>query len=170
MASNSASATVFHGPRRAGGPVDQLRLVVAVHGFGQRVVVAVTHGADRTNGADLGESFPADGCELRSGVGLTTQAAQRISAQPPRQSDCLEHHRGAHVPGNAPPHDHPAEHADEEAELGHPVRQQSSITMTLNELVPRRRKVDTSCQQLLQGPCPPCLSERCTRHITTRGL
>ena len=65
----------------AGRSVDQLGLVVAVHGLGQGVVEAVTDGADRGHRADLGEPLAvADGRELRSGVGVTAQARQRVSA------------------------------------------------------------------------------------------
>ena len=64
----------------AGGPVDQLGLVVAVDCFGEGVVETLSDGADRGHRADLGESFSvADGGELRSGIGVTCQARQRVS-------------------------------------------------------------------------------------------
>jgi hypothetical protein len=43
------------------GPVDEFGLVVAVDRLGQRVVEAVTDGADRGCGADLGEAFAVTG-------------------------------------------------------------------------------------------------------------
>jgi hypothetical protein len=70
----------FPGPG-AGWSVDQLGLVVAVDGLGQGVAVAVSDGADRGCRTDLGEPFAvADGRELRSGIGVTCQARQGVSA------------------------------------------------------------------------------------------
>ena len=74
---------VFDGfPRPgAGGPVDQLGLVVAIDRFRQSVIETVAYGADGRYGADLGESLAvADGGELRPGIGVACQARQRVSS------------------------------------------------------------------------------------------
>src|SRR5664279_2099016 len=53
----------------AGRSADQLGLVVAVDGLGQRVVIAVADRSDRRDRADLREPLAvANGRELRSGV------------------------------------------------------------------------------------------------------
>ena len=64
----------------SGGSVDEFGLVVAVDGFGQGVE-AIADGADRGHRTDFGEAFaPPDGRELRSGIGVTSQPRQRLSA------------------------------------------------------------------------------------------
>ena len=56
----SRSVSPFHGPplaARAARVAVQLRLVEPVHRLGQGVVEACADGADRRNGADVGQSL-----------------------------------------------------------------------------------------------------------------
>jgi len=65
------------GPSLAGGATDQFGLVVAVHGFGQRVVIRLTDCADRGHRTDLGEALAVShGRELAARIAVTPQASE----------------------------------------------------------------------------------------------
>lgn len=80
------------------GSADELGLVIAVHGLGQGVVIAVPDGPDRRCRSDLGEAFAvANGGELRPRVAVTAQVLMASAAGPAGHLDRVEDHLGAHV-------------------------------------------------------------------------
>jgi hypothetical protein len=79
----------------ADGTVDEFGLAIAVHRLSESIVEAVPDGADGGHRTDFGETFAvADGRELRSGIGVTSQPRQRLSSRPAGHLDGIEDHGG----------------------------------------------------------------------------
>ena len=68
-------------PRSLTGPADELGLVEAVHGFRERVVVAVTDRTDRWLRAEFSEAFAVTNArELAAGFGVRDDAFESRAA------------------------------------------------------------------------------------------
>jgi hypothetical protein len=73
-------------------------LVVAVHGLGEGIVIAVADGPDGRRGANFGEPFAvADRRGLAARIAVTAQIVVVGATTPPGHFDGVKDHLGAHV-------------------------------------------------------------------------
>ena len=108
-------------PRSLAGSSDQLGLEQRVHGFGEGVVVGVADRPDRRHGADVVEAFAvADAGGLAAGVGVGDEPFEAGASVPAGRLQCVEHHLGCHVAGDAPADDAAGERVGDEAHIGDP--------------------------------------------------
>ena len=104
-------------PRPA--PVDDLGLVQAVDGLGQRVVVAVASAANRGFDAGFGQAFAvANRDVLRTAVAVMHQLAVTFApARVQRLLQCVEHEVGLHRTADPPAHDAPGKDIDDKRDI-----------------------------------------------------
>ena len=118
-ARGTTAAPIYHSNRiyRAGDSAVTIRTPTRRRSDNR---VMITDRPDRGAGPDVGEAFAAaDRRKWTGGVAVTTQTLKSGSARPAGHLDRVEDHVGAHVPGDAPPDDHPRAGVHDEADVGH---------------------------------------------------